>query len=156
MVRPNDEVADLFQEFADLLSITGEAAYKVRAYEKAARTIGGYHQDVSKLDLKGLRKIPNVGEAIAKKILDYQQTGTIRQLEEVRAQIPAGVRALTAIPTLGPKKALVLYEELGISSVEQLAEAIPAGRLSGLKGFGARTEQNILRGIELMRPSGPG
>jgi DNA polymerase (family 10) len=153
MGRPNEAVAELFQEFADLLSITGEAAYKVRAYEKAARAIGGYHEDVRTLDLKGLRKIPNVGEAIAKKILDYQQTGTIRQLEEVRARIPAGVRALTTIPTLGPKKALVLYEELGISSVDELARAIPAGRLGGLKGFGAKTEENILRGIELMRGS---
>jgi DNA polymerase (family 10) len=154
MGRPNDEVAELFQEFADLLSITGEAAYKVRAYEKAARAIGGYHEDVSALDLKGLRQIPNVGDAIAKKILDYQETGTIRQLEAVRAKIPAGVRALTAIPTLGPKKALVLYEELGISSVGELAEAIPAGRLEGLKGFGAKTEENILHGIELMRRAG--
>jgi DNA polymerase (family X) len=154
MGRPNDEVAELFQEFADLLSITGEAAYKVRAYEKAARAIGGHHEDVSALDLKGLRQIPNVGEAIAKKILDYQETGTIRQLEAVRAKIPAGVRALTAIPTLGPKKALVLYEELGISSVDELAEAIPAGRLEGLKGFGAKTEENILHGIELMRRAG--
>jgi DNA polymerase (family X) len=154
MGRPNDEVAELFQEFADLLSITGEAAYKVRAYEKAARSIGGYHEDVSTLDLKGLRRIPNVGEAIAKKILDYRETGTIRQLEAVRATIPAGVRALTAIPTLGPKKALVLYERLGISSVDELAEAIAAGRLEGLKGFGAKTEENILHGIELMRRAG--
>jgi DNA polymerase (family 10) len=154
MARPNDEVAELFQEFADLLSITGEAAYKVRAYEKAARAIGGHPEDVSGLGLKELLKIPNVGEAIAKKILDYQETGTIRQLEAVRAKIPAGVRALTAIPTLGPKKALVLYEELGISSVDELAEAIPAGRLEGLKGFGAKTEENILHGIELMRRAG--
>jgi DNA polymerase (family X) len=154
MGRPNDELAELFQEFADLLSITGEAAYKVRAYEKAARAIAGYSEDVSTLDLKGLRKIPNVGEAIAKKILDYRETGTIRQLEEVRAKIPAGVRALTAIPTLGPKKALVLYEELGIASVDELAEAIPAGKLEGLRGFGARTEENILHGIELMRRAG--
>jgi DNA polymerase (family 10) len=154
MARSNDEVAELFQEFADLLSITGEAAYKVRAYEKAARAIGGYHEDVSELDLKGLRQIPNVGEAIAQKIMDYRETGTIRQLEAVRAKIPAGVRALTAIPTLGPKKALVLYEELGISSVDELAEAIPAGRLEGLKGFGAKTEENILHGIELMKRAG--
>ena len=154
MGRPNDEVAALFQEYADLLSITGEPGYKVRAYEKAARSIGGYPGDVSTLDLKGLRKIPNVGEAIAKKILDYQETGTIRQLGALRAQIPAGVRALTGIPTLGPKKAMVLYEELGITSVEQLAEAIQAGRLAGLKGFGAKTEENILHGIELMRHAG--
>ncbi len=154
MGRSNEEVAALFQEFADLLSITGEAAYKVRAYEKAARAIAGHHEDVSTLDLKGLKKIPNVGDAIAKKILDHRETGTIRQLEAVRERIPAGVRALTAIPGLGPKKALALYEELGVTSVDELADAIPEGRLDGLKGFGAKTAENILHGIELMRGAG--
>src|SRR3954454_386586 len=139
MARPNDDVAALLQEYADLLSITGEPEYKVRAYEKAVRAIGGYPEDVSALDLKGLKKIPNVGEAIAKKVLDYQQTGTIRQVEDLRTQIPAGVRALTAIPTLGPKKAMVLYEELKITSVAELSEAIGEGRLRDLKGFGEKT-----------------
>ncbi|MCP9977162.1 helix-hairpin-helix domain-containing protein [Actinomadura madurae] len=68
-----------------------------------------------------------MGEAIAKKVLDYTATGTIRQVEELRTQIPAGVRALTAIPTLGPKKALAVYEELGISSVDELGAAIKEG-----------------------------
>ncbi|MEU9021360.1 DNA polymerase/3'-5' exonuclease PolX [Actinomadura sp. NPDC048394] len=154
MARANDEAAALIQELADLLSITGGDAFKIRAYEKAARAIAGHPDDISGLDLAGLRKIPTVGEAIAKKVLDYTTTGTIRQVEELRTQIPAGVRALTAIPTLGPKKALAVYEELGISSVDELAEAIKEGRLRGLKGFGAKTEDNILRGIELMRSSG--
>ncbi|QKG19535.1 DNA polymerase/3'-5' exonuclease PolX [Actinomadura verrucosospora] len=154
MARANDEAAALIQELADLLSITGGDAFKIRAYEKAARAIAGHPDDISGLDLAGLRKIPTVGEAIAKKVLDYTTTGTIRQVEELRTQIPAGVRALTTIPTLGPKKALAVYEELGISSVDELAEAIKAGRLRGLKGFGAKTEDNILRGIELMRSSG--
>jgi DNA polymerase (family 10) len=154
MARANDEAAALIQELADLLSITGGDAFKIRAYEKAARAIAGHPDDISELDLAGLRKIPTVGEAIAKKVLDYTTTGTIRQVEELRAQIPAGVRALTAIPTLGPKKALAVYEELGISSVDELADAIKEGRLRGLKGFGAKTEDNILRGIELMRSSG--
>ncbi|TYK45362.1 DNA polymerase/3'-5' exonuclease PolX [Actinomadura decatromicini] len=154
MARANDEAAALIQELADLLSITGGDAFKIRAYEKAARAIAGHPGDVSELDLAGLRKIPTVGEAIAKKVLDYTTTGTIRQVEELRTQIPAGVRALTAIPTLGPKKALTVYEELGISSVDDLADAIKEGRLRGLKGFGAKTEENILHGIELMRSSG--
>lgn len=154
MARANDEAAALIQELADLLSITGGDAFKIRAYEKAARAIAGHPDDISGLDLAGLRKIPTVGEAIAKKVLDYTTTGTIRQVEELRAQIPAGVRALTAIPTLGPKKALALYEELGVSSVEELETAVGAGRLRGLKGFGAKTEENILRGIELMRGAG--
>ncbi|MFI0368697.1 DNA polymerase/3'-5' exonuclease PolX [Actinomadura sp. 1N219] len=154
MARANDEAAALIQELADLLSITGGDAFKIRAYEKAARAIAGHPDDISGLDLAGLRKIPAVGEAIAKKVLDYTGTGTIRQVEELRTQIPAGVRALTAIPTLGPKKALAVYEELGISSVDELAAAIKEGRLKGLKGFGAKTEENILRGIELMQSAG--
>ncbi|MER7547150.1 DNA polymerase/3'-5' exonuclease PolX [Spirillospora sp. NPDC127506] len=154
MARANEEAAALIQELADLLSITGGDAFKIRAYEKAARAIAGHPDDIAGLDLAGLREIPAVGEAIAKKVLDYTATGTIRQVEELRAQIPAGVRALTAIPTLGPKKALAVYEELGISSVDELAAAIREGRLRGLKGFGAKTEENILRGIELMRSSG--
>ncbi|TDC70866.1 DNA polymerase/3'-5' exonuclease PolX [Actinomadura sp. GC306] len=154
MVRANDEAADLIRELADLLSITGGDAFKIRAYEKAARAIAGHPDDISGLDLAGLRKIPTVGEAIARKVLDYTATGTIRQVEELRTQIPAGVRALTAIPTLGPKKALALYEELGVSSVDELAAAIREGRLRGLKGFGPKTEENILHGIELLRSSG--
>src|SRR5262245_56229739 len=140
MARVNDEVAALFQELADLLSITGGEMYKVRAYEKAARAISGYHEDVAKFDPNDLKKIPNVGTAIAKKIQDYLTTGTIRQVEELRTQIPPGVRALTSIPTLGPKKAMTIYEELGIASVPELADAIKAGRLRGLKGFGEKTE----------------
>ncbi|MCW2904261.1 MAG: phosphoesterase [Streptosporangiaceae bacterium] len=154
MARANDEVAELLQELADLLSITGGEAFKVRAYEKAVRAIAGHPEDVADLDLAGLKKIPNVGQAIAKKILDYQETGTIRQVEDLRTQIPAGVRALTAIPTLGPKKALVLYEELRITSVAELAEAIDQDRLRDLKGFGEKTEENILRGIALMEQAG--
>ncbi|MGW2310560.1 DNA polymerase/3'-5' exonuclease PolX [Actinomadura luteofluorescens] len=154
MARANDEAAALIQELADLLSITGGDAFKIRAYEKAARAVAGHPGDIAGLDLAGLRKISGVGDAIAKKLLDYNTTGTIRQVEELRAQIPAGVRTLTAIPTLGPKKALAVYEALGISSVDELAAAVEEGRLRGLKGFGAKTEENILHGIELMRGSG--
>ncbi|NDU71117.1 DNA polymerase/3'-5' exonuclease PolX [Actinomadura sp. DSM 109109] len=154
MARANDEAAALIQELADLLAITGGDAFKIRAYEKAARAVAGHPGDISGLDLAGLRRIPGVGDAIAKKLLDYNTTGTIRQVEELRAQIPAGVRALTAIPTLGPKKALAVYEALGVSSVDELAAAVEEGRLRGLRGFGAKTEENIRHGIELMRGSG--
>src|SRR5918992_58111 len=154
MARVNDEAAALLQELADLLSITGGEVYKVRAYEKAARAVSGYHEDVAKLSLDELKKIPNVGQAVAKKIRDYLTTGTMRQVEDLRTQIPAGVRALTTIPTLGPKKAMTVYEELGIASVPELADAIKAGRLRGLKGFGTKTEENILHGITLMQQAG--
>lgn len=124
MARSNDEVAALLQEYADLISITGGDAFRTRTYEKAARSIGGYHADVSTLDVKGYQEIPNVGKSTAQKITEYFTTGKVSAVEELRARIPAGVRQLTAIPTLGPKKALVIYQELGISTTEELADAI--------------------------------
>jgi DNA polymerase (family 10) len=154
MARPNDEVAALLYEYADLISITGGDAFKARVYEKAARAIGGHHADVAGLDVKGLQEIPGVGRSIAEKVVEYFRNGSVSAVEELRARIPVGVRRLTAIPTLGPKKALVLYEELGISSIDELAEAIHAEKLRDLKGFGARTEENILHGIGLLQSAG--
>ncbi|MET8446130.1 DNA polymerase/3'-5' exonuclease PolX [Streptomyces sp. NPDC005209] len=154
MARSNDEVAALFQEYADLISITGGDAFRARVYEKAARAIGGHHADVATLDLKGLQQIPGVGKSIAEKVTEYFGTGSVSAVDELRARIPAGVRELTAIPALGPKKALALYEELGISSVDELTDAIHGERLRDLKGFGPRTEEKILHGIELLRSAG--
>ncbi|GGV80033.1 DNA polymerase/3'-5' exonuclease PolX [Streptomyces griseoloalbus] len=154
MVRSNDEVAALLAEYADLISITGGEAYRARVYEKAARAIGGHHADVATLDVKGLREIPGVGKSIAEKVTEYFRSGSVSAVEELRARIPAGVRRLTAIPTLGPKKAHALYEELGISSVDELVDAVHAEKLRDLKGFGPRTEEKILRGVELLRSAG--
>ncbi|MBV9023511.1 MAG: DNA polymerase/3'-5' exonuclease PolX [Streptomycetaceae bacterium] len=154
MARPNKEVEALLQEYADLVSITGGDAYRARAYEKAARAIGGYPTDVSRLDAKRLREIPNVGKSIADKVEEYVRTGQVAAVEDVRAQIPAGVRELIAIPTLGPKKAMALYQELHIRSVDELADAIAAHKLRELKGFGPKTEENILHGITLMHSAG--
>jgi DNA polymerase (family 10) len=154
MPRANEVVEALLTEYADLLSILGGDAFRVRTYEKAARSIGGYHADISTLEEKGILAIPNVGKSIAEKIQEYFRTGVINALEELRAQVPAGVRQMISISTLGPKKAMVLYKDLHISSVEELADAIHEGRLKGLKGFGPKTEENILRGIELIQQSG--
>ncbi|MGW6390984.1 DNA polymerase/3'-5' exonuclease PolX [Streptomyces sp. NPDC055103] len=154
MVRPNEEVEALLQEYADLIAITGGEAFKARAYEKAARAIGGYPADVSHLDATGLREIPGVGKSIADKVVEYFRTGKVAVVEERRARIPAGVRELMAIPTLGPRKAMALYEELHISSVDELADAIKAERLRDLRGFGEKTEANILHGIKLLRQAG--
>ncbi|MEV4502442.1 DNA polymerase/3'-5' exonuclease PolX [Streptomyces klenkii] len=154
MARPNEEVAAVLQEYADLVAITGGDAFKARAYEKAARAIGGHPSDVSKLDIDGLREIPNVGKSIAEKVVEFLGTGRVAAFEETRTSVPAGVRELLTIPTLGPHKALVLYEELGVSSVDGLLDAIHEERLRDLKGFGEKTEQNILHGIELMKKAG--
>jgi len=154
MDRRNDEVAALLQEYADLLAITGDDAFKVRVYEKAARSVAGYAGNIAELDADGLRRIPNVGSSIAGKIEEYLRTGVIHALEELRAKVPAGVRRLTTIPALGPKKAMVLYKELGVDSVEALEKAIREGRLNGLRGFGPKTEENLLHGIEVMHKTG--
>src|SRR2546428_5000429 len=109
MARSNEVVQALLEEYSDLLAITGGDPFRVRTYEKAARSIGGYHADVSTLDLKGLQDIPNVGTSTAGKIQEALRTGTFRQLEELRRTVPAGVREMISIPTLGPKRAMVLY-----------------------------------------------
>ncbi|SEC48395.1 DNA polymerase (family 10) [Streptomyces misionensis] len=154
VARANDEVEALLREYADLIAITGGDAFKARAYEKAARAIGGYPADVAKLDEDGLREIPNVGRSIADKVAEYLRTGKMAVVEERRAGIPAGVRELITIPTLGPKKALRLYEDLHISSVNELAAAIESDALADLKGFGEKTQDNIRHGIELLRQAG--
>jgi DNA polymerase (family X) len=154
MPRANDDVAALLQEYADLLEISGGDAFRARNYEKAAKSVAGYSDDVTGLDLAALKRIPGVGASIAAKIVQYQQTGTIAQLEDLRATIPEGVRALTKIPALGPKRAFQLYSDLGIGSVDELSAAIEAGKLRDLKGFGARSEEKLRHGIELARSFG--
>jgi DNA polymerase (family 10) len=153
MPRANEQVEAVLNEYRDLLAVVGEDPFKARAYEKAARSIGGYHADIRDSDLKELLEIPNVGKSIAEKVAEYLHSGTIASLEELRAQIPAGVRQLLSIPMLGPKKAMVLYGELHISSVEELLDAIHEHRLASVRGFGPKTEENILRGIQLMQQS---
>ncbi|HEY1918762.1 MAG TPA: DNA polymerase/3'-5' exonuclease PolX [Streptosporangiaceae bacterium] len=150
MPRPNDEVAALLGEYAELISITGGDAFRARTYSRAARAIRGYAADASQLDAVGLRQIPGVGKSIADKVGEYFATGSIKVLDQLRAQIPPGVMEMTAIPALGPARALQLAAELGITSVPELAAAIEAGRLRDLKGFGAKSEERILRGIALL------
>lgn len=153
MAVSNEEVAGALTELADLVTISGGEAFKARAYERAARAIGGHRVDVSALEIRELMEIPGVGKAIAEKVVEYCRTGTMRALEKQRAAIPSGLRRLVEIPTLGPKKALTLYRELDITSVEQLVEAIETGRLDGLRGFGPRTAENILHGVEILQRS---
>ncbi|MED7951367.1 DNA polymerase/3'-5' exonuclease PolX [Streptomyces sp. BE303] len=154
MARLNDQVRELLQEYADLISITGGDAFRARAYEKAARAVGGHPDDIAGLDVKGLQQIPGVGKSTAEKIAGYLSTGRIEALESLRAEIPTGVRAMMSVPNVGPKRALALYRDLGIASVDELAEAVRADRLSEVAGFGERSGEKILHGIELMRQSG--
>ncbi|MBG0831084.1 DNA polymerase/3'-5' exonuclease PolX [Planomonospora sp. ID67723] len=147
MARANDDVAAALDEYAELFAMTGGDAFRVRSYQKAAKAISGFPDDIATVPV---RSVPGVGEAIAKKVEEYLLRGSFRQLDELRGKVPEGVRRLTRVPSLGPKKAVLLFQELGIDSPEALAEAIGQGRLKGVKGFGAKTEENLLRGIEQM------
>ena len=154
MPRSNDSVAEVLQEYSDLLAISGGDPNRSRSYEKAARSVGGYHGDLETLELNDLLAIPNVGRSIAEKIRETLETGTFQRLEELRTRIPDGVRALLAIPGLGPKKAIALYEELQVASVEELLDAVEAGRLNGLPGFGEKTAEKLVQGIQMMQRAG--
>jgi len=148
MARSNDEVARAFEEYADLLAILSGDPYKPRAYEKAGRSIGGYALELRGLDDAGILAIPNVGKSIMEKVRAVLDSGTFPELEELRAQVPPGVREMTAIPGFGPKKAILVYRELGIEDLDALVAAAADGRLRGLKGFSAKTEENVLRAVE--------
>ena len=131
LMRSNDAAADALQELADLIAISGGDPYRVRAYEKAARSIAGYPLDLDTLDRKGLIAIPAVGAHTADKLLELRQTGRIAALEDLHAQLPAGLRALLGIPGLGPKGAHQVYVELGISSMPELLTRIFAAGSAG-------------------------
>ena len=147
----NEEVAGLLREYAELTQITGGDVFRARNYEKAVRSVRGWGDDIGQLDVTALRAIPGVGASIAAKIAEYRESGSIRALDELRAKIPPGVLELTRVPGLGPKRALQLNRDLGVRSVDDLAAAIKAGRLDGLAGFGAKSEERIAAGIEVYR-----
>ncbi|MEU2631196.1 DNA polymerase/3'-5' exonuclease PolX [Kitasatospora sp. NPDC007106] len=154
MARLNDEVGALLQEYSDLLLLTGGDAYRARSYEKAARFVGGHPEDLARLDAKGLQAIPGVGRSTAEKITEYLGTGRVAAVDALRAKVPPGVREIMAIPTVGPKKAALVHRELGVSTVDELLDAARAGRLDDLPGLGARTAENIVHGIEVLRQGG--
>lgn len=151
MPRANDDVERILLEFADLLSIVTDDPFKPRAYDKAARSVGARPEDLAGLDAAGIRSIPNVGASIAKKIEAILEVGTFPELEELRARIPPGVREMTRIAGFGPKKAMAVYRELGIADVDGLVAAAQDGRLTTLKGFSKKTEQQILDGAARAR-----
>jgi DNA polymerase (family 10) len=154
MPRANDAVEAMLIEYADLLSILFDDPYKPRAYEKAARAVGGHPVDLEGKDLAEILKIPSVGRSIGEKIEEFLTSGTMAELEALREKIPPGVRDMMSIPGLGPKKALVLHRELGVGTVDELVAAIEEDRVATLPRFGAKTQENIARGIQQLRSAG--
>ncbi|MEU4406351.1 DNA polymerase/3'-5' exonuclease PolX [Streptosporangium sp. NPDC023963] len=145
MARANDDVAAALEEYAELFAMSGGDAFRVRSYQKAARAIAGFPDDITTVPV---RSVSGVGEAIAGKVEEYLERGSFRQLDDLREKVPQGVRRLTRVTSLGPKKAVFLFQELGIDSPEALVKAIEEGRLDGVKGFGAKTVENLLKGVE--------
>ena len=151
----NQVIANIFYQIADMLDIKGEIEFKSRAYRKAAQIIETLEEDLEDVykreGKEGLRKIPGIGEGLAKKIAELIETNKLQYFENLKKEIPESIIELMDIPSLGPKKVAVLYKKLGITNVEQLKKACEEGKLRGLDGFGEITERNILRGIEMLK-----
>jgi len=154
MPQANDQAAALLDEYADLVVLTGGDPFRARVYTKAARAIAAQTQDVAGLPLPALLRIPGIGKSIAAKVAEITSTGTFAELEDLRADIPDGVRQLTRIPALGPRRALQLYRELSISSPAELRAAIAAGKLNDLRGFGPKSADKLLRGLDVLATAG--
>jgi DNA polymerase (family X) len=150
MASMNEAVAGLLREYAELLAITGGDPFRARNYEKAAKAVAGHPADVTTMPESALTSIPGVGKSIAAKITEFKRTGTIKAVDEQRAKVPPGVRELTRVPGLGPKRAMQLSRELGIATVSDLEAAVSEGKLRNIAGFGPKSEERIQRGLAVM------
>ena len=143
------EIAAVLEEIGTLLELKGENPFKIRAYVNAARSIeawGGSFSDLQ--DEEALAKIPGIGKSIADKIKELAATGSLKYLEELRAEFPAAILELFSISGLGAKKIKALYDKLQISSIEELLKACESGRVAKLPGFGETTQEKICKAIE--------
>jgi DNA polymerase (family X) len=152
----NRELADTFTLIADLLEIKGEIIYKTLAYRKAAESLTSLGRDVNQYWKEGkLKEIPGVGQAIADKIDELLRTGKLEFLEKLEAEVPPGLASWLQVPGMGPKKAALIWQELGLTKLSELEQAAKNGQLRDLPGMGKKSEAQIVAGIEsLARRSG--
>lgn len=157
MVISNGEIAKILREIGEFLEMEG-VVFKPRAYEKAAEAIESLEEEASELYKKGglevLKQIPGVGVSIAEKIEEMIKTGRCRYYQELKKKTPVDLSILTQIEGLGPKKIKVLYQKLKIKNLTDLENAVKEGRIRNLEGFGIKSEENILKGIEFLKKSG--
>jgi DNA polymerase (family X) len=143
------QIAEVLEEIATLLELKDENPFKIRAYANAARSLETFGGNLSDLqDEEALAKIPGIGKAIAAKVKELAATGKLKYLEELRAEFPAAILELFSISGLGAKKIKALYDQLHITSIEQLREACESGRVAQLPGFGETTQAKISTAIE--------
>jgi len=151
----NREISEIFEKIGDILEFKGDSSFRVNAYRKVARVLQDLTEDIEVIHQEGrLRSIPGVGWGIAKKIAEYLDTGKMTKYEKVRKGVPDELIRLLGIPGMGPKTVALVYQKLGIEDIESLEKAVQEGRLRDLPRLGARKEENILRGIKLMREAG--
>jgi DNA polymerase (family 10) len=147
----NQEIARIFNEIADLLEIKGGNPFRIRAYRRAAQNIDGLPGDVARMEERELLEIPGIGQDLAGKIRHYVSSGKMEGYEELKKEIPEGLGVLLTVPGLGPKTAQLLSSRLKIKNIGDLERLAREHRLSGLPGIKEKTEENILKGIEMMK-----
>ncbi len=148
----NSEIAEAFLDVAGLLEMRGEgASYAIAAYRRAARVIGALEVEVREMVSQGrdLKELPGVGQAIAKKAAEMVTTGGLEYRDRLMAGIPGGIIGLMRLPGVGPKTAGRLWRELGVTSAEELVQAIEDGRAEGLPGMGRKSAEKILHAARL-------
>ena len=146
----NKEIARYFDFFAKLLELYDENSFKIRSYRNTSNTLRQISAQVSNLNEKQLLEIPGIGKAIAKKIIELKERGTFTALEKVLEKTPPGIPDLLKIKGLGPKKVKMIWKELGVESLGELEYAIKENRLTLLKGFGEKSQENILQQISFL------
>ena len=146
------EIATVFSQMADLLELRGENPFRIRAYRRAAQNLESFSGDLGRLAQAGrLQELSGIGADLAAKISEYLSTGAIGAFEQLKASVAPGLLGLLGVPGVGPKTAKVLAERLGISSIDELERAARAHRLRALAGFGAKKEENILKGVQIAK-----
>ena len=156
MAPTNEQIAELFENMGSLLEMKGDTIFKIRAYQRAARIIEQLSSPLAQAVENGedLTKIPGVGKAISEKIVEFIGTGQVAAYQRLLEELPPGVLDLKDIPGIGPKTAVAIGVELGISTVEGVAEAAADGRLAGLPRMGQKAADSILRHIEAFQAIG--
>ena len=148
----NADVAAMLNRVADLLEIKGENFFKIRAYREAVRQLDNLTTEVEELIKEGrLKEIPGIGEAMEKKIVEFVTSGQLEFLTRLESEVPPALLELTRVPGLGPRTAKDIYDALGILSLDALEEAAQTHRLLLVRGIKARTEENILKGIAMLK-----
>ncbi|MFL5868354.1 MAG: DNA polymerase/3'-5' exonuclease PolX [Thermoleophilaceae bacterium] len=145
----NGEIAEAFEELASLYELDGAVVYRVLAYRNAAKSIREAGVSVEEMAREGSAdKLAGIGKTIAEKIETLLDTGSIPSADKLKKRIPSGLIEVTRIPGLGPKRARVLYDQLGVESLDDLRKAAEDGRLKDVPGFGPKAEENVLLALE--------